>query len=66
MYQRYGTINSHPCADLFSVANRAPPAMYDIPEGHRATPGNELGIFEDLGDVFAQEDLNDFFTLLYP
>lgn len=36
--------------------------MYNITEGTKAAPGNELGIFEDLGDVYSQEDL-DFFWL---
>ncbi|KAJ5441835.1 Peptidase S8/S53 subtilisin/kexin/sedolisin [Penicillium cf. griseofulvum] len=40
--------------------------MYNISEGHTATEGNELGIFEDIGDVYAQEDLNLFFSKLYP
>lgn len=40
--------------------------LYNITEGTTATPGNELGIFEDLGDVYAQEDLDEFFTTLYP
>jgi tripeptidyl-peptidase-1 len=38
--------------------------MYNITEGTSATKGNELGIFEDLGDVYAQEDLDLFFTTL--
>ena len=40
--------------------------MYNITNATLAAEGNELGIFEDLGDVYAQEDLNDFFTSLYP
>lgn len=40
--------------------------MYNITVGDKATPGNELGIFEDLGDVYSQTDLNLFFTTLYP
>lgn len=39
--------------------------MYNISEGHSATKGNELGIFEGIGDVYAQEDLNLFFSNLY-
>lgn len=39
--------------------------MYNISEGHSATKGNELGIFESIGDVYAQEDLNLFFLNLY-
>ncbi|KGO73973.1 Peptidase S8/S53, subtilisin/kexin/sedolisin [Penicillium italicum] len=39
--------------------------MYNISEGHSVTKGNELGIFEGIGDVYAQEDLNLFFSNLY-
>lgn len=39
--------------------------MYNISEGHSATKGNELGIFEGIGDVYAQEDLDLFFSNLY-
>ncbi|KAJ5087399.1 hypothetical protein N7456_011015 [Penicillium angulare] len=38
--------------------------MYNITEGKTATKGNELGIFEGIGDVYAQEDLDLFFTTL--
>ncbi|KAJ6105126.1 hypothetical protein N7523_010200 [Penicillium sp. IBT 18751x] len=38
--------------------------MYNITEGTSANQGNELGIFEGIGDVYAQEDLNLFFTTL--
>ncbi|KAL5409394.1 hypothetical protein PMIN03_005953 [Paraphaeosphaeria minitans] len=41
-------------------------ALYNIPKSTKATPGNELGIFEDLNDVFSQEDLDAFFTLFAP
>lgn len=36
--------------------------MYNIPKGTRATPGNELAIFESIADVYAQEDLDLFFS----
>jgi len=36
--------------------------LYNITDGTKATPGNELGIFEDLGDVYSQEDLDLFFA----
>jgi tripeptidyl-peptidase-1 len=38
--------------------------MYNITYATSAVPGNELGIFEDLGDYYAQEDLNLFFATL--
>ncbi|KAF7586002.1 hypothetical protein BBP40_009725 [Aspergillus hancockii] len=39
-------------------------AMYNVSDGTKATKGNELGIFEDLGDVYSQEDLDLFFSTL--
>jgi tripeptidyl-peptidase-1 len=38
--------------------------MYNIPKGTSATPGNELAIFESIADVYAQEDLDLFFSTL--
>ncbi|KAJ5729534.1 uncharacterized protein N7483_004042 [Penicillium malachiteum] len=38
--------------------------MYHISDGTKSAKGNELGIFESIGDVYAQEDLNLFFTAL--
>ncbi|KAJ5907330.1 hypothetical protein N7495_000012 [Penicillium taxi] len=38
--------------------------MYNISNGTLATKGNELGIFEGIGDVYSQEDLNLFFSTL--
>lgn len=38
--------------------------MYNITDGTSATKGNELGIFETTGDVYAQEDLDLFFGTL--
>ena len=40
--------------------------LYSIPKATKAAKGNELGIFEDLGDMYAQEDLNSFFSTLAP
>jgi tripeptidyl-peptidase I len=40
--------------------------LYNITKGTTAQPGNQLGIFEDLGDVYSQEDLNLFFQNLAP
>lgn len=36
--------------------------MYNVTDGDKATKGNELGIFEDLGDVYSQDDLDLFFS----
>lgn len=38
--------------------------MYNITDGDKATPGNELGIFEDLADYYSQQDLDLFFSSL--
>lgn len=40
--------------------------MYNIPPGHSATKGNELGIIEFMGDVYSEEDLDMFFATFYP
>jgi tripeptidyl-peptidase-1 len=40
--------------------------MYKIPEGKSAIPGNELGIFQTVGDVYSQIDLDRFFSALAP
>ncbi|KAK5108167.1 hypothetical protein LTR62_008698 [Meristemomyces frigidus] len=40
-------------------------ALYHVPLGNKAHPGNTLGIFED-GDFYAQEDLNLFFSNFTP
>ncbi|KAL2849593.1 peptidase S8/S53 domain-containing protein [Aspergillus pseudoustus] len=33
--------------------------LYQIPKGQRATPGNELGIFETVNDMYHQADLDN-------
>lgn len=38
--------------------------MYRIPPGNSSTKGNEMGIFEGIGDVYAQEDFDLFFSTL--
>lgn len=40
-------------------------AMYNITEGTTAAKGNELGVYEDLGDIYSQTDLDLFFTSIY-
>ncbi|KAL4948193.1 peptidase S8/S53 domain-containing protein [Aspergillus filifer] len=37
-------------------------AMYDVPQGTTATPGNELGIFQSMGDMYSQKDLDLAFS----
>ena len=33
-------------------------AMYNFTQATSAVPNNELGIFEDIGDIYSQEDLD--------
>ena len=40
--------------------------LYNITIPTLAAPGNQLGIFEDLGDIYSQTDLNEFFLALSP
>lgn len=40
--------------------------LYNITRPTTAVPGNELGIFEDLGQVYSQTDLDDFFMTYAP
>lgn len=41
-------------------------AQYSVPEGKRAAPGNELGIFESLNDHYSKQDLDDYWSAVYP
>ncbi|KAK3642200.1 Tripeptidyl-peptidase sed1 [Elasticomyces elasticus] len=41
-------------------------ALYNITKGTKASKGNQLGIFEDLGDYYSQTDLNLFFANFTP
>ncbi|EME43885.1 hypothetical protein DOTSEDRAFT_151445 [Dothistroma septosporum NZE10] len=47
-----------------AITPRCIELMYNFTQATSAQPGNELGIFEDLGDVYSQTDLNDFFLTL--
>lgn len=38
--------------------------MYNITQGTTAAPGNELGIFETMNDIYSQTDLDLFFSHL--
>ena len=40
--------------------------LYNITTPTKHAAGNQLGIFEDLGDMYSQTDLNDFFLTLAP
>ncbi|MCJ1282915.1 Tripeptidyl-peptidase sed1 [Xylographa opegraphella] len=41
-------------------------ALYNVTVPTTKVAGNSLGIFEDLGDVYSQTDLNEFFLSLAP
>ena len=41
-------------------------ALYNITKGTKSSGTNQLGIFEDLDDIYSQEDLNLFFLNLAP
>ena len=40
--------------------------LYNITNPTKSAAGNQLGIFEDLGDMYSQTDLNAFFKFLAP
>lgn len=40
--------------------------QYNISKGDKAAPGNELGIFEALGDHYSKADLDAYWNTLYP
>jgi tripeptidyl-peptidase-1 len=40
--------------------------MYNITTGTKAATGNQLGIFEDIDDMYATQDLNLFFSNFFP
>lgn len=42
------------------------PGQYGVPKGNKAAPGNELGIFESLNDHYSKEDLDVYWSTLYP
>ena len=53
-------------AMLMSYTRECIMTMYNISRSTTAANGNQLGIFEDLGDVYSQMDLNEFFLTLAP
>ncbi|KAK2609355.1 hypothetical protein QQS21_002136 [Conoideocrella luteorostrata] len=48
------------------ITPRCIKAMYGIPDATFSNVTNPLGMFESLGDVYAQEDLDAFYQLLAP
>lgn len=40
--------------------------QYSLPNATSASPGNEMGFFESLGDHYSREDLDHFWKKLYP
>ncbi len=41
-------------------------AQYSIPMGDKASPGNELGIFESTDDHYSKADLDGYWSNLEP
>lgn len=48
------------------VTPRCISALYQIPPTKLANPNNTMGIFETEGDVYSQEDLNQFYAAAAP
>ncbi|KAG8410000.1 hypothetical protein J3458_019071 [Metarhizium acridum] len=48
------------------VTPRCISALYNIPPTRLASPSNTMGIFETGGDVYSQEDLNQFYAAAAP
>lgn len=57
-------LNSSVC-DLY-VTQACIRAQYNITKGDKAAAGNELGVFESIGDHYGKEDLDVFYSTLYP
>lgn len=57
-------LNASGC-DLYVTADCIR-SQYTIPNNTLASPGNEMGIFESLDDHYSREDLDIFFSTLYP
>ena len=65
------SLNSILAAPLSSICDVAAiplciQTLYNITTPTKAAAGNQLGIFEDLDDMYSQTDLNDFFATLAP
>ncbi|KAK4246003.1 peptidase S8/S53 domain-containing protein [Corynascus novoguineensis] len=53
-----------PCSD--AITPHCIRAQYQIPNGTRARRGNELGIFQGLGQHYSQADLNNYWKYIAP
>ncbi len=40
--------------------------QYRVPKNTKAAEGNELGIFESLGDHYSKDDLDAFWSNVFP
>ncbi|KXX79833.1 Tripeptidyl-peptidase sed1 [Madurella mycetomatis] len=61
--------NSHfrvtgPCSD--EITPHCIRAQYQIPNGTKSAPGNELGIFQGLGQHYHQQDLDTYWKYIAP
>ena len=49
---------------MFRLTRRK--GQYGVPDGSKASPGNELGVFESLNDHYSKADLDAYFNSIYP
>lgn len=50
----------------YHITPRCVKLLYNITVNNVSVPGNNMGIFEDLGDILDQKDLNLFWQEAYP
>ncbi|KAL2150385.1 hypothetical protein VTH82DRAFT_6948 [Thermothelomyces myriococcoides] len=53
-----------PCSE--EITPQCIRAQYQIPKGRKAARGNELGIFQGLGQHYSQEDLDNYWKYVAP
>ncbi|KAK3937810.1 peptidase S8/S53 domain-containing protein [Diplogelasinospora grovesii] len=57
-------VKTGPCS--YEVTPDCVQRQYQLPNGSRSIPGNELGIFQSLSQHYAQADLDSYFTAVAP
>jgi tripeptidyl-peptidase-1 len=57
-------LNSSVCYKY--VTNQCVRNQYRVPKGSKAAEGNELGVFESLNDHYSKDDLDAFWSNLFP
>jgi tripeptidyl-peptidase-1 len=51
---------------MMRLSSNSTTDQYRVPKGTKAAAGNELGIFESLNDHYSREDLDVFWSTLFP